>query len=438
MSARRALVIGGSLGGLIAAHLLRSTGWDATVFERNDAELTSRGVGLGTHPQLIAILKRAGIDFDESMGIKPPWAVCLDLSGKILIEQPTARTLSGWSRLYRALLDALPGESYRLGKRLVGVDQDGAGVTAMFADGTRERGDLLVGADGLRSTVRAQFLPEVQPVYAGYIAWRASIDEADVPPQLWRELVDLYAFCLPEGEQLISYAVPGRDNDTAVGRRAYNIVWYRPADRDTLADICTDAAGRHHTAGIPPPLIRPDVIAKIKADAKAVIAPQIAEIFARTTPFFQPIYDLISPQIVFGRVALAGDAAFVARPTAGAGTTRAALDAACLADSIRDAGSDLDAGLQYYQRMQMPFGRALVEVNRAEGAYLSAQTKPREERSAAELNRDIGAVVRAHIDRSEQVGDIVAAHGLTTHASAVRESPLTEARSLSPEGRGLG
>ncbi len=67
---RRALVIGGSLGGLIAAHLLRSTGWDAVVFERNDEELASRGVGLGTHPQLIAMLRRAGIAFDETMGIQ--------------------------------------------------------------------------------------------------------------------------------------------------------------------------------------------------------------------------------------------------------------------------------------------------------------------------------------------------------------------------------
>ena len=118
MNAHRALVIGGSLGGLIVAHLLRATGWDATVFERNDEELASRGVGLGTHPQLIAILKRAGIDFDETMGIKPTRAVCLDSNGKILIEQPTARTLSGWSRLYRALLDALPAQAYRLGKSL--------------------------------------------------------------------------------------------------------------------------------------------------------------------------------------------------------------------------------------------------------------------------------------------------------------------------------
>jgi 2-polyprenyl-6-methoxyphenol hydroxylase-like FAD-dependent oxidoreductase len=418
MTSRRALVIGGSLGGLIAAHLLRSTGWDVAVFERNDEELASRGVGLGTHPPLIAILKRAGVDFDETMGITPPKAVCLDRHGKIVMERPTARTLSGWSRLYRALLDALPVQTYRLGMKLTRVAQDADGVTAIFADGTSERGDLLVGADGIRSTVRAQFLPDIQPLYAGYVAWRAVLDEADVPRDLWREMVELYAFCLPDGEQCISYAVPGRDNDTAIGRRAYNIVWYRPVDRDALADICTDAAGRHHAGGIPPPLIRPDVIARVKADARAIIAPQVAEIFARTTPFFQPIYDLASPQVVFGRVVLAGDAAFVARPHFGAGTTKAALDAACLADSIRDAAGDLRCGLMRYERMQQPFGGSLVELNREEGAYLSAQLKPKAQRTAGELHRDIGSVLHAHISRSDQVCDIVAAHGLDVHARA--------------------
>ena len=105
-----------------------------------------------------------------------------------------SRTMSGRPRLYQALCDALPAQTYRLGKKLHRVEQDGAGVTALFTDGTRERGDLLVGADGIRSTVREQFLPQAQPVYAGYVAWRAVLDEAQVPPDAHREIFELYAF----------------------------------------------------------------------------------------------------------------------------------------------------------------------------------------------------------------------------------------------------
>jgi 2-polyprenyl-6-methoxyphenol hydroxylase-like FAD-dependent oxidoreductase len=412
---RRAVVIGGSLGGLMAAHLLRSTGWDAVVFERNDDELASRGVGLGTHPQLIAVLRRAGIAFDETMGIKVPKIICLDREGRTIATQPMSRTTSGWSRLYRALRDALPAQNYRLGKALRHIEQDTDGVTAIFADGTREHADLLVGSDGIRSTVREQFLPQAQPVYAGYVAWRAVLDEAQVPRDIWAEIFDIYTFCLPDGEQLLAYPVPGRDNDTQIGRRGYNIVWYRPTNPATLAAMCTDAAGRHHAAGIPPPLIRSDVIARVKVDAKARLAPQIAEIFIRTQPFFQPIFDLESPQLVFGRVALTGDAAFVARPHAGAGTTKAAIDAASLADCLRDAGDDMDAGLANYERAQLPFGRAMVAMSRQAGAYLSAQLKPKEERTAGELDRDIDEVLHTHGNRSDEVGAIVATSGFDTH-----------------------
>jgi 2-polyprenyl-6-methoxyphenol hydroxylase-like FAD-dependent oxidoreductase len=254
-------------------------------------------------------------------------------------------------------------------------------------------------------------LPNIQPIYAGYVAWRAVLDEALVPDQIRREIFELYTFCLPAGEQLIGYPVPGRDNDTQAGRRGYNIVWYRPADAPTLAAMCTDATGLHHAAGIPPPLIRPDVIARVKADAKAVLAPQIAEIFQRAAPFFQPIFDLESPRLVFGRVALAGDAAFVARPHVGAGTTKAAIDAARLADSLRDAGGDLAAGLARYEREQLSFGGAMVALAREEGAYLSAQIKPSAERSAEGHDRDIDAILRAHSTRSDQVEALFATRG---------------------------
>ena len=238
--------------------------------------------------------------------------------------------MSAWSRLYRALRDALPAQDYRLGKKLRRIEQDAASVTAIFEDGTSERGDLLVGADGIRSTVRAQFLPRAQPVYAGYVAWRAVLDEARVPREAHREIFELYTFCLPEGEQLLGYPVPGRDGDTVPGRRRYNIVWYRPADSPALNEMCTDASGQLHSGGIAPSLIRNEVIARVKADAEALLAPQLAEIFLRSGPFFQPIFDFESAALAFGRAVLTGDAAFVVRPHVGAGATKAAIDATVL------------------------------------------------------------------------------------------------------------
>ena len=65
----RALIIGGSLGGLFAGLLLRQAGWDVTVFERSSGDLASRGVGIGTHVELFAVMRRLGIAVDESFGV---------------------------------------------------------------------------------------------------------------------------------------------------------------------------------------------------------------------------------------------------------------------------------------------------------------------------------------------------------------------------------
>src|ERR1043166_5250581 len=366
---RRALIIGGSLGGLFAAHLLRAAGWDVDVYERIGDDRAGRGAGLGPREALRDMLARVGIEVVTPLGVATHAYVCRDRSGRAIHEIRLERIMSAWARLYRPLRDALPDANYHPGMTLARVETDTRGAIAVFADDTRISGDLLVGADGGRSTVRTQFLPDVKPEYAGYIAWRALVPEADMTPAAREELCEHLTFCAPDGELSISYPVPARDGDIRPGRRDYNIVWYRPIDEQQLADINTDASGQRHDQ-VPPPLIRPELTAAVKADARALLAPAVADVFVRAEqPFFQAIFDLASPCLVFGRVALLGDATFVARPHVGAGVTKAALDAACLADASA-ATPDLHAALAYYDRERRRFGDWIVARSRDLGVCI--------------------------------------------------------------------
>ena len=168
--ARRALVIGGSMSGLFTALLLRRNRWDVDIFERSDVELSGRGAGIVTHPELRDALRALGLETTADFGVEVLRRRTFDRDGRLIGEQDCPQTETSWNRLFQLLRDAFPAERYHLGKDLRHVRQQGAEVEVHFADGTAASGDLVVGADGFRSTVRGQFLPDVQPLYAGYTA----------------------------------------------------------------------------------------------------------------------------------------------------------------------------------------------------------------------------------------------------------------------------
>ena len=393
---QRALIIGGSLGGLFAANLLRSIGWHVEVFERVADDLATRGAGIGTHDELFAVMRWLGVAIDSSIGVEVHERICLDSDGSVLHKVALSQMMTAWARIYRPLKDMLPASQYHFGKNLERIEEDANGVTAVFSDGTTSRGDLLIAADGIRSAVRAQILPQAEPRYAGYIAWRGVVDESAVSPATHAAIFERYAFGLPVGEMMLAYPVPGRDNDVRPGHRGYNFVWYRPVDFNTkLPRLATDASGHCHGVSIPPPLIMPEVVAEMRAEAKALLAPQIYEIVERTPqPFFQAIFDLESPRMAIGRVALLGDAAFVARPHVGMGVTKAALDAQCLAQSIAAVPGDLPAALARYDAERRLFGTRVVARSRRLGAYIEAQLKPPELRTAEECDQRPEVVLR--------------------------------------------
>jgi 2-polyprenyl-6-methoxyphenol hydroxylase-like FAD-dependent oxidoreductase len=364
----RAIVIGGSMGGLFAAAFLQRIGWEVHVYERTGDDLATRGAGLGTHEALLEGLRVLGIDTGERLGVLVRDRICLGRDGSVLARRTLPQVMTHWARIYEALRPLV--DNFHAAHNFVGWRQKGSEVVAQFEGGTEVAGDLLIAADGLRSTVRPQVLPDVQPRYAGYVGWRGTVRGIELAPE--------YYFGLPGSEMMLTYPVPTGE---------WNYVWYRPTTERELAELCTDATGHCHGTAIAPPLIRAEVAAKLKRDARELLAPALATIVERSQPFFQAIFDLESPRVAHGRVVLLGDCAFVARPHVGMGVTKASLDARCLARSL-EVSKDLDTALERYDGMRCEFGRWCVERSRAIGAYIERRELPEPER----VLEDVGAV----------------------------------------------
>jgi 2-polyprenyl-6-methoxyphenol hydroxylase-like FAD-dependent oxidoreductase len=384
----RAIVIGGSMSGLLSALALRRAGWDVDIYERVATELSGRGAGIVAQQELIERLRGLGFE-TKDLGVHITTRKILDAQGRLTHECECPQVLTAWERVYRLLRDAFPPEHYHRGRGLAKFTQSADAVLAHFSDGETIAADLLVGADGIRSTVRQQCLPEVSPLYAGYSAWRALIAESAFPPDVHRELFEYMSFGLPPGEQFLGYPVAGPDNDLRPGHRRYNVVWYRPADEKTkLQWLLTDERGVTHAISIPPPLIRREAIAEMRADAERLIAPQFRQIVRLIEePILQPIYDLESPRMAFGRVAIVGDAAFVARPHVAAGVSKAADDAAALVAAL-GAEADVASALTRFEAARLKENYSIIERARHLGAFLQATRTEAEQARAGRHSTD--------------------------------------------------
>src|SRR6476660_9549957 len=275
---KRAVVIGGSMSGLLAGLQLRARGFAVDIYERVDSELSGRGAGIVAQPVVPRTMRALGIATAD-LGVEMTTRKILDAEGRVVVEAHCPQTLTAWERLYRILRDAFPAAHYHRGVGLKSLEQTRDGVTAHLSDGRTVAADLLIGADGIRSTVRQQLLPDLNPLYAGYVAWRSLLPEQAIPPAIHRELFEFMTFCLPPGEQFLGYPVAGPDNDLRPGHRRYNVVWYRPADAKVeLKRLLTDERGVTHAISIPPPLIRRAAIADMRAAAERLLAPELATI----------------------------------------------------------------------------------------------------------------------------------------------------------------
>jgi 2-polyprenyl-6-methoxyphenol hydroxylase-like FAD-dependent oxidoreductase len=387
----RAIIIGGSMSGLFSAAFLRQIGWQVDVYERSQVELVGRGAGITTHPELLEALEKSGAGTHD-LGVEVEKRIALDRHGRVIAEKHLPQILTSWDRLQRLMRATIDEVHYHLGHTFERVEQDGSGVLVHFTGGKRERADLLIAGDGIRSSVREQVAPAVQPIYSGYYIWRGAPNEADLAQATRASIFPYFTFFLPERQQVIGYPIAGLNNDLRVGHRRYNFIWYRVGDAQELRRMCVDERGQQHDYSVPPPLIRKDLIAQMRAQAQEIMPPQFLDCLANMQPFFTPIYDFSTAQLVFGRVALVGDAASSARPHMGFGMAKAGGDAQALAAALASHDA-IDGGLAAYNRTRQPIGEAIVLHGRKLGTHLGVNLQTDEERAMWKLLQDHRAMM---------------------------------------------
>lgn len=366
----RVAIVGGSLGGLITALQLRDVGCDVHVFERSPVQLEGRGAGIVLHPVTTRYFEEHRLLDLDRVSSSTRVLRYLSRDGSVLLEEPIFYRFTSYATLYAALVRFLEPQRYHLGSECIGLAQDADGVTVWFAGGADDRFDLVVGADGVHSSVRGWLFPHVEPSYAGYVAWRGTMDEASLPPRTVEGLAGALTYFVADRTHALSYVIPFAADD--VEQRHMNWVWYRnvPAGGQ-LDDLLTDGAGLRHDMSLAPGQVRGPFVADLRRAADGELPPPFADLVgASRNPFVQVVVDIEVPAMVVGRVCLLGDAAFALRPHIAVGTAKAADDARTLAEAIRGSEGDVVAGLAEWEPRQLDLGRRTAARTKDVGTRL--------------------------------------------------------------------
>ncbi|SMG60447.1 FAD binding domain-containing protein [Paraburkholderia susongensis] len=336
------IIAGGSIAGLAAALTLDCTGHEVEIYERSATPLRGQGGGVAVLRRMMAFLEQHGHHCRETISVPTHRRRWIDRDGALTRDEPEMLPFSSWDAVYRSLCSMLPRERIRYGQAITGFHQDSEYVDVRI-DGRTVRADVLIAADGTGSGLRSQLFPGYTPSFAGYIAWRGIIDEADFDAETIATLVENMTLHKAPGELFMAFLIPALDGSLTPGTRRFNWLWYRnEADTQALRRHLTDRAGTVHHASIHPGQLSDDSVSTLRRLASERLPSVFAQlVLATRAPFVQAIFDALSPDFAVGRVVLTGDAACTVRPHTASGTSKAAHDAVSLAQALSPDATDV-------------------------------------------------------------------------------------------------
>jgi 2-polyprenyl-6-methoxyphenol hydroxylase-like FAD-dependent oxidoreductase len=342
-----ALIVGAGVAGLTQAIALRRYGIDSLIFDQAD-DVVRNQTGSGLHLGYNATRALEHLDLLDGLveqGGPVGRFEFKTYEGKHLGTTPglEGELALGVLRpvLHEYLVNAVGTDKLQYGAELVRFEQDNDGVTAHFADGRTARGDVLVGADGLRSVVRTQLLGESEPQYAGYNARRGVVETELAGDRLHRNF-------LGRGQRFKSHPVTRE-------RVYWTASINQPAGGFEIgADLKRTVLERYE--GWPEPI------------------QSLVEATDDSNTFFTDTYDR-DPVERWGegRVTLLGDAAHPMTWDRGQGACQGMEGAVFLAQRLADAGDDPVAALRDWEAERIPRTKRIVGASRRSGSMEQAE-----------------------------------------------------------------